>query len=59
MNNEQDAKEEQSLLEVRKWKEECRQETEHLTPEEYIQWIRATSEELLSNYHLKLQGVHR
>jgi hypothetical protein len=59
MNNGQDAKEEQSLLEVRKWKEECRQETDHLTPEEYIQWIRATSEELLAKHHLKLEGVHR
>ena len=59
MDNEPEAKEELSLLEVRKWKEECRQETDHLAPEDYIQWIRTTTEELLAKYHLKLQVVHR
>ncbi|MCP4374158.1 MAG: hypothetical protein GY797_39540 [Deltaproteobacteria bacterium] len=58
MNNEQYT-EDQSLLEVREWKEQCRQETEHFTPEEYITWIRAITEKLMAQYHLKLHVVHR
>jgi hypothetical protein len=59
MTNEQYYKEDQSLLEVREWKEQCRQETEHFTPEEYLKWIRATTEKLMTQYNLKLQVVHR
>ena len=58
MNSEQ-YQEDQSLLEVREWKEQCRQETEHFTPEEYIKWIRATTEELIAKYHLRLEPIHR
>ena len=57
MNNEP-YKEDQSLLEVREWKEQCRQQTEQLTSEEYIAWIRAITEELLAKYHLTLQMAH-
>jgi hypothetical protein len=59
MNNEQFQKEDKSLLEVREWKEQCRQETEHLTPEEYLNWLRTTTEQLLARYHLTLQVVQR
>lgn len=58
MNNEQE-KEDQSLLEVREWKEACRQATEQFSPEEYLAWIRATTEALLAKYHLNLEVVHR
>jgi len=59
MNNIQDITEGPSLLEVREWKEPCRQQTEHFTPEEDLNWIRATAEELITHYHLRLQVVHR
>ena len=50
-------KEEPSLLEVRAWKEQCRQEAEQLTPEEYIQHLRKTVEQLMATYHLQLPVV--
>lgn len=51
--------EDRSLLEVREWKEQCRQETENLTPEEYLAWLRKAADELIAKYHLSLQVVHR
>lgn len=57
--NKETIKEDRSLLEVREWKEQCRQQSEQLTPEEYIAWIRAITEELLAKYHLKLQMAHQ
>ncbi len=60
MNNEQQSyKEDRSLLEVREWKEACRQQTEQLTPQEYLLWIRRITDELLKKYQLTLQVVHR
>ncbi len=51
--------EDRSLLEVREWKEQCRQETENFTPEEYLTWIRKVADELIAKYHVSLQVVHR
>lgn len=51
--------EDRSLLEVREWKEQCRQETETLTSEEYLVWLRTVADELIAKYHLSLQIVHR
>jgi hypothetical protein len=52
-------KEDHSLIEVREWKEQCRRETEHLNPEEYLAWIRTNTEDMIAKYHLKLQVVNR
>ncbi len=54
MNNH---REDQSLLEVREWKEQCRQEDEGLTPSAYLERIKAIAESIKSNYHIKLQKV--
>ena len=51
--------EDQSLLEVRAWKEQCRQEDESLSPEEYLQKLQTIGEQMKAQYHLHLQKVSR
>jgi hypothetical protein len=50
-------REDRSLLEVREWKEQCRQEDEHLSPGEYLQKLHAIGEQMKARYHLHLQKV--
>ena len=51
--------EELSLLEVRAWKEQCRQEDASLSPEEYLQKLHVIGEQMKAEYHLHLQKVSR
>jgi uncharacterized FlgJ-related protein len=51
--------EDRSLLEVREWKEQCRQEDQTLSPTEYLEKLRTISEQMKSHYHLHLQKVSR
>ncbi len=50
-------KEDPSLLEVRVWKEKCRQEFEHLSDEEIRESLRVDSKRVLSKYHVELEQV--
>lgn len=50
-------KEDKSLLQVREWKEKCRQDAEHLSDTEYIKKIRATAEYIMKKYNFKLKKV--
>lgn len=52
-------KEDKSLSEVRSWKELCRQETEHLSFEEYSKKLKAVAEKLMNKFNLKLRTVYR
>jgi hypothetical protein len=49
--------EEPSLMEVRKWKEQCGQENSLLTQEEYLRKLKLLVDRLNSEYHLNLQSV--
>ena len=50
--------EDHSLLEVREWKEQCRQEDQELTPKEYLEKLRHISEQMKARYHIQLQKIH-
>lgn len=51
MNNYQ---EDPSLLEVRKWKEQCDQENSQLTQEEYLEKLRQIVQTMKAQYHFNL-----
>jgi hypothetical protein len=50
-------KEDQSLLQVRQWKEQIYQETKDLTTQEYLQCLRENVKQIEAKYHLKLEKI--
>jgi len=50
-------REERSLLEVRKWKEQCRLEDQNLSPKEYLKKLRAISEKIKAQHNICLERV--
>ncbi|OAD22653.1 hypothetical protein THIOM_001528 [Candidatus Thiomargarita nelsonii] len=46
--------EDPSLLEVRKWKEQCRQEDSQLTQAEYLEKLQKIAQTVSAQYHLNL-----
>jgi hypothetical protein len=49
--------EEPSLLEVRKWKEQCQLERSQLTDEEYLKKLKEEAENFKAKYNIHLQRV--
>ncbi len=47
--------EDPSLLEVREWKEQCRQEESQLTQAEYLEKLQQVAQTVEAQYHINLQ----
>lgn len=52
------APEPESLLEVRRWKEEVYQETKDFTAQQYLQHVALIAQQIKAKYHLSLQEVN-
>ncbi len=48
-----------SLLEVREWKDQCREEDISLSPQAYLEKIKTIAEKIKLMYHIQLQKVSR
>ncbi len=51
--------EDSSLLEVRKWKEQCCQENSQLTQVEYLEKLQKIAQTISAQYHLNLPAPNR
>jgi hypothetical protein len=51
--------EDPSLLEVREWKEQCRQENSQLTQTEYLEKLKKIAQTMSAQYHLNLPNQKR